>query len=98
MKESKSEIDQERFKTIETLTGVKIDILMCRGKHIFALQMESIKIGKELSPPESMLFLTIELCRVEGKRKGGDFYLELLSEDFLKIQQVIGTNIEPFIK
>ena len=92
----KTKTSDDVFKTIETLSGGKIEITMCRGRNVFNLLMMQVVGGEAMHPAEMSLQLMIDLCRVEGKKQDKEFYFNLLSEDYCKLSEIIGVLIQNF--
>jgi hypothetical protein len=85
---------EEIYKSIDTISGGKIDIIMTKGKHVNDYHIECITQNKEVEP---VMFFIHTLCRVNGEQKGYIFYKNLLAEDYIKLSEAVGESLKPLM-
>lgn len=78
-------MEKEIYTSIVLSTGLKADIIIIRGKHIS-------KAAARMSRKESddiCILLMCEVCLINGEKQTLSFFEEMISDDYLLLQQVI---------
>ncbi len=81
----------EIFTTVELLNGDKIDVLFCKGLHMTKAQWKyqfHTQIAKDVEY-DIVPFIMEQLCLVNGKQKGIEYYVELMIDDYIKISDAL---------
>lgn len=89
-----TKVKDDIFKTVETLSGGKIDILMCRGRNVLKIQLQQVIDQEPVHPARIALELMIDLCLVNGEKQDEEYYMNLLSEDYCNLSESIGEAMQ----
>jgi len=81
----------EIFETINLLSGDEIVILICRGSNISRANFKQALYSNE-SELDIVPYIMSEICLLNGEKQDISYFLNLLSDDYMKICKSV-TNV-----